>query len=482
MRRHDLPYRLRADSAAVRVPDPPSRKVFNCIVDDAALIAGVKKSTRDGIRKWVNQGAIRLFVPLQTLAQLNSLKNGKDRVNADAKEAIKWLDDITSVQDNPVSGRVQLEGVDEHFHTWAEVAQFMLPETLLSMEESESDEDYTEDMDSSNILDASDECSPLNSPRARKASLGGSERSHTVVPNNFDSRRAETAPKNKVPPYLQPLFNHILWRIHQEANPDAALDNFILLTNDPVKQHIAQRFGIRAKRLEQLRDAVGREDREYKNRMTVYKMENDIPQTASEKGRSDQGSPEPVCKDGLLGANGSQDDIDELADDLSDLAKLPCTNGVHDELSDDEDVVVFTPISRTSQVAVKPPVWDPNEFGRTNQARGRGTPLAPRVRGGRGMGTERGGRGGRGGIAERGGRGGLADRGGRGGFAERGARGGRGGRGGFLPRGNYVPPRGYRAPAPARLDPNQPIDPDSFARPAVGGTVVGGRRKLWEPN
>lgn len=40
------------------------RKVFNCIVDDTALVAGVKKSTRNGIRQWVKNGQIRLFVPL----------------------------------------------------------------------------------------------------------------------------------------------------------------------------------------------------------------------------------------------------------------------------------------------------------------------------------------------------------------------------------------------------------------------------------
>lgn len=47
--------------------EPPTRKVFNCIVDDTALMAGLKKSTRDGIRKWVNMGAIRLFVPLHCM-------------------------------------------------------------------------------------------------------------------------------------------------------------------------------------------------------------------------------------------------------------------------------------------------------------------------------------------------------------------------------------------------------------------------------
>lgn len=43
-----------------------SRKLFNCILDDTALIAGLKKSTRDGVKKWVNNGSIRIFVPLHS--------------------------------------------------------------------------------------------------------------------------------------------------------------------------------------------------------------------------------------------------------------------------------------------------------------------------------------------------------------------------------------------------------------------------------
>jgi len=48
--------------------------------------------------------------------------------------------------------------VDEAYTTWAEVEHFLLPETLLSMEDSESDEDdYHEDLESSfNALDMSD--------------------------------------------------------------------------------------------------------------------------------------------------------------------------------------------------------------------------------------------------------------------------------------------------------------------------------------
>lgn len=33
-------------------------------MDDSALVAGVKRSTRNGIRQWVRNGQIRLFVPL----------------------------------------------------------------------------------------------------------------------------------------------------------------------------------------------------------------------------------------------------------------------------------------------------------------------------------------------------------------------------------------------------------------------------------
>jgi len=44
----------------------PSRKVFKVAVDDSTLINGLKKTTRDGIRKWINQGAIQLFIPLHS--------------------------------------------------------------------------------------------------------------------------------------------------------------------------------------------------------------------------------------------------------------------------------------------------------------------------------------------------------------------------------------------------------------------------------
>jgi hypothetical protein len=66
MRRSTYPPRPSKPETTMRAPEPPKRKVFNCIVDDTAIIAGVKKSTRDGIRKWISQDAIRLYVPLHS--------------------------------------------------------------------------------------------------------------------------------------------------------------------------------------------------------------------------------------------------------------------------------------------------------------------------------------------------------------------------------------------------------------------------------
>ncbi|KAF2501756.1 hypothetical protein BU16DRAFT_451133 [Lophium mytilinum] len=423
----------------MRNPEPPTRKVFNCIVDETALVAGVKKSTRDGIRKWVTCGAIRLFVPLYTLSQLDRLKKGSDRVNVDAREAIKWLDDITSIPTIQTTGLVQIEGADEMYLTWAEVETFLLPETLLSMEESESDEDsLTEDLeDSLTVVDQSDEASTSSnhsaedraktpsSPRSiysatspdllnatpykGASSVTSVETVNRTARNSADLPRNDKTPKSVVPARLQQLFNHVLWRINQETNVDAAFESFILLTNDPQKQIIGQRFGIRAKRLEQLRDAVGREDRDYKNRLALFKRETDVVATVPEKIAVTQEPPE--------------------APNTLDEPKEPD--------SDDEDVVLFKQVPRGPHATNGQRVMDPNDFGRASPQTQTHSPRGGRG-GGRGM--------------------------------HRGS------------RGNYAPPMMPRTAAEPRIDPNQPIDPDSYSRPPPRVAAVrGGRRKLWEP-
>lgn len=379
------------------------------------------------------------------------MKNGEERINVDSRDALKWLDDITSMP--TIDDRVQLEGVDEAYTTWEEVEQFLLPETLLSMEESESEEDdYVEDLESSfNALDVSDETSVSSthslerspkSPREGKVHLFQHDSHDGKSPSNsaafakpssgYTSRsiveqsRGPKSPKNSIPAQLRPFFNHILWRINKESNPGAALESFILLTNDPSKQAIAQKFGIRAKRLEQLRDAVAREDREYKNHLNMFKMES--------------------------GASGTNLDAEPKVSERPKSSHSSVSKSAVD--SDDEDEVILKRAPRgPAQQNSSQRVFDPNDFGRTNQQK-----------------SPRGNRSGHAASRARG--------------SPRGGPSPRAGRGAFNPRGAYVPPGpSFRATSTPRHDPNRPIDPDSFARPPVrGGVVRGNRRSLWEPN
>lgn len=410
--------------------------------------------------------AAGIFADVPTaLVQLDRLKKGtenspeRERHNT-AQETLIWLDTVTN--DPALRDRVHIEEAGEQYQDWAEVEQFMLPQTLLSIEDSESEDDNSdspEELDSSfTQLDASDETSisSLHSldetPKApqsegsafsagQKAKLdNGIKPSPRIVPAEKVSKTSlpkTVVPKNAIPTSLRPLFSHILWLIHRETSPGAALESFILVTNDHIKQIIAQKFGIRVKRLEQLRDAISREEREYRNHLFLNKIES-VQDSVQRKLRT-------TTDEAHAGANEAEPSV-----------PTPTSNELD---SDDEGEVLLKrpPRGPLAETANAQCVLDPNDFGRTNQ-----------------LNQPRGGRGGRG-------------RGGSAGFPR-----GRGvparGRGGFVPRGAYVPPslpfRPPPAPAPRPThDANGLLNPDSYERPAPRvGALRGNRRKLWEPN
>ncbi|KAF2102423.1 hypothetical protein NA57DRAFT_63372 [Rhizodiscina lignyota] len=422
----------------------PKRKVFNVIVDATALISGVRRNTRDGIKKWVNNGAIRLFVPLHTLQQLTNISTTRsDRFGEDAKETLDWLDNITSDPRIMKNGIVQLQESFEAYNTWAEVEEFLLPKTLLSHEsETPVDGNITDAMSKMQLDDGlelasmsskdSNDLRPTtpSSPESAYSSTspnvllssplkqvdrngttsgrkGAGHKKNASLTNSEVSVQSNTN-EPRFPKSLQPFFNHILWRIHhtQATDPDQDLGSYILLTNDALKQSIAHRFGIRVKRIEQLRDIIMREDKDVKNRLAMMKRENENTVAGATQNTNDI---RPTSKGGLQRG-------------------LPASQHV----------------------------WDPNTFGRaTSPSIGKvqPAPIAPPS-----------GPSGRGSLRGRGGRGALN-----------------------APRGSATVQRPIPT-GPARLsqpqhDPSKPIDPDSFDRPRPRpGFVRGaGRRKLWEP-
>jgi hypothetical protein len=245
------------------------------------------------------------------LEQLDRLKQGNKRLNGDAREVIAWLDDITSLPEMETTGQVQLQGMDENYATWKEVESFLLPETLLSTESQLYDVDNLDDefdmtlqlheasdkeslMSQSSLLDQEpttpvskrsssySQTSPgtLNaSPYVMKDSLKDAQL-ESEAPSKGHSRNSSTMSSTSqgnhgstIPQHLRSLYSYILWRVHEGHGLASGLDAFIFLTNDPVKRAIAQRFGIRVKNTDQLREAIRREERDDKNRQALFEKE-----------------------------------------------------------------------------------------------------------------------------------------------------------------------------------------------------------------
>lgn len=357
------------------------------------------------------------------------------------RETLQWLDDITSKYPNVVT----LQGADETYQQWSEVEKFVVPRTLFSENDGAEDlatepdsatapeegvakltmEDISRKTDGSSVAtDASRSLSP-SSFRSQRSSLSANspptspikENTSPVNLSTSQSGQGRTSGSGSIPGQLQPLFNYILWRIHQEVDPVAALESFIFLCNDQRKVHFAKGFEIKTKRLEQLREAINREDRDFKNRMALMNKE-------SQNGTSDA------------------------------TAK---------RTEDEDDEVVYKPPPRAPAAMLpkqqqKGPrqsnVMDPDAFDRNTPAPAV-QPSSPRQQS-------------------------AAVQSNRGGFQARGNQRGNF-RGNLRGRGNFHVPPAKQQARPDIATPNSQIDPNSFARPRGSGYTGRGGRKLWVP-
>ncbi|KAK1811886.1 hypothetical protein LTR12_013729 [Friedmanniomyces endolithicus] len=410
------------------------------------------------------------------LEQLSRQKSAGNRHGEDVRETLQWLDDATSKYPNAVT----LQGGDQYYQNWAEVERFVVPRTLFSEQDHIDDEEVAAPADDTARRRLYDDrhtspVSSANSIRSGAATISSTQSVRSSVslisPPTSPAKAASSPVKPtaivvamaspaltesaRTPIGLQPLFNYILWRLHQELDPVAALESFIFLCNDPQKVHYAKGFDIRCKRLEQLREAVSREDRDFRNRTNMQDRENT---QASEPS----------------------------------LADLQQSN-------DDDDEVVYKPPPRGPAASLQTPisipnVIDPNAFGLRTPVHPPPppqqkpemtilpTPKSPRFTS---TGPARGGP--NGGL--NGGPNGGLNGGPNGGFSPRGNitprgntfRGGRGGRGNFSAPGRAGFAPVVRAPESAQMGSSGQIDPDSFSRPRSGGFAGRGGRKLWVP-
>jgi hypothetical protein len=388
------------------------------------------------------------------LAQTTRLKDGNGRISSDAEDALVWLDDATSTYPHLVT----LQGGFEKFETWAEVEKFALPRTLFS--EGDADDEEVEAFSEDLVQDTETKLA-IRDPNLSMSSVD-TDGSRSATPSSVHTARssvsaeplAECPPKSRgrshatkspakktapgsastsgVPSHLRPLFNYILWRIHQELDPVAALESFIFLTDDPTKTKLAQRFGIRTKSLADIRYVVAREEREFKNRQLVQRKEIESNAVLAR--------PDTRATTSTLPA----DEEDKVRPELLPVDERPAPVS-----EDEEDEVVLkrppkAPAAMLAQQKSPKPgnkLMDSNQFSRGGQ-----TPVRGNARGGALRGNASRGRG--------------------------------------TP---LTPTNAGRGTAPAKLDltpttnGNGPIDPNSFTRPAANTNKFRGGRRLWVP-
>lgn len=306
--------------------------------------------------------------------ELNRQKNGTTKHAEDVRETLQWLDDATDKHPHSVA----VQGPEDTYEKWALVERFVVPRTLFSEDNYDHDFELADSSNnsyesrakllvsdenakasfSSGATEASGSLSPssLHSPRSSASALSFPATPQKAVGPPAKSiaslNAAASRPQSSsasVPAGLQPLFNYIIWRIHQELDPVAALESFIFLCNDTRKVGFAKGFDIKTKRLEQLREAVGREDRDSKNRQAMLSRENqsiDARQNNNEKPLEVKKADRPITP---------KDAVDEEDDE--------------DEDEDEDNEVVFRPPRAPAAMLPKPQpdLIDPNAFDRRPQ-------------------------------------------------------------------------------------------------------------------
>jgi hypothetical protein len=237
------------------------------------------------------------------LEQLNLLSKGKDRVGIDARSALQWLDDVTSDMSIQSAGTIHLQEPGQSYASWEEVENYLLPSPLLSIDGHQNipqiePEDHSKalfvnddsDKESLNLsqpaeLRQRDSSSPQSACSARspvsreqKTTVICDEKEKEEVSENSSAlieriSQLQVTSSQAIPVALRSLFNHVIWLINQDKTSDAALVSYVLLTNNACTHIWAQKFGVKVKRLEQIREVIAREDREYRNRLQLFQKE-----------------------------------------------------------------------------------------------------------------------------------------------------------------------------------------------------------------
>lgn len=250
------------------------------------------------------------------------MKRAGSQIAINAREAVRFLDRVTSGKDHISPDRVTLQGPMEQYERWEEAEKFFLPEFEEEPEvlddgaaspesatgpespnhngehngASESDDlsqmllsklNFKKDTENASITSAGSPSGPGSRTSSRSSRTSPECAQHenegigkTEKPKPGHQRTASGSIIPVAPSVLRPLLSALLWRLHSGPDAENSAKGCILVTNDRATQVWAQKFGIGVKNIMQLRTAIQYEEREYKNRCKyVEKTQTQIQTT-----------------------------------------------------------------------------------------------------------------------------------------------------------------------------------------------------------
>lgn len=234
--------------------------------------------------------------------RLHVLRKDTSQIGLNAREAQKFLDQVTSGKDG-FSGRlVTIQEPHEQYNTWADAeAHFILeapqaqdddvtpteekenaktpvPHEIEELERPQSSGGVISQMLLSklNFSKAPEQSSPNSTPPTSPASSGRPSSKTSPVVTNASMIKDDAS---ATPQMLKPLINSVVWYTYEKKsnvdNPD-----FLFLTNAAETAAVARSFGVAPKNIHQLRTAIGMEDQELKNHEKFSQKHLTPPATA----------------------------------------------------------------------------------------------------------------------------------------------------------------------------------------------------------
>ena len=261
-----------------------------------------------------------------------------------AREAVKFLDRVTSGKDGLPMESITIQGPDDQYSTWSQVEEYLArngPEAAGAEEERMTGAAQKFDVMADPVVTPTTQTvfesaggalsqlllDKLNFVKTVAAVTDTSTPS--ASPSSSSPQSSKTSPEvpsvklaehdtGVVPPSLKPLINAISWYIFEKSVLSTASET-LFLTNSVDISDLVRRFGIMPKTIHQLRSIISLEEQEIKNQCKYHKKHPTPPSTAVA-----EHEPRPLFK--------------------------------YDEDSDEDEVVVFKPRGHGNKVHT--PTWE----------------------------------------------------------------------------------------------------------------------------